>query len=103
MQKSAGCLPDACRQKAHDMFCDRLDMLFEGEVSRVKKVDFRVRNVSFESFRAGGNEEGVVLAPHRQHRRLDPAQGLVPLWIARNIVLVVVDQAELYFRVARTI
>src|ERR1700733_2113686 len=96
-------LADARRQEAQDMSCDRLGMFFRGEVPRGDKVNFRVRNVAFECLRPGGNEEGIVLAPHCQHRRLDLTQGLVPLWILRDVVLVVVDKRELYLRIPQTI
>src|SRR5271165_3659642 len=46
------------------------DVGLERKMSCVKELNLRVRQVPSKRFRPGGNEEGVVLAPDREQRRL---------------------------------
>lgn len=55
------------------------------EVARIQEVDFRIRSVSLVRFRAGRQEERVVLAPHGQHGRTMLAEAGLEVRIERNI------------------
>ena len=50
--------------------CDILAVRLQREVSCVEEANHRLRNIALERLGAERQEERVVLAPHRQKRRL---------------------------------
>ena len=61
-----------------------------------KKRTVGVRDVAPEGFGAGRQEERIVLAPHRQERRLVGAEIVLEGRIERDVALVVAEQIELH-------
>jgi len=61
-------------QEIADACCDLAGMRFQGEVTGVEEADNRARIVPFERLGARRHKERVVLAPHRQKRRLVSAE-----------------------------
>src|ERR1700761_6588674 len=54
------------------------DVGFEREMTGVEELDHRTRNIAAEGFRAGRNEEQIVLAPDRKKARpVLPEEGLI--------------------------
>src|SRR5215469_500154 len=64
-------------------------------MSRVKKLNLRVRYVFLEGFGAWRDEEGVILAPDRQQRRLRLAEIFLEFGIKLHIRCVIQEQVEL--------
>ena len=63
-------------------------------VSKKRTVAFGI--IALERFGAGRQEEGIVLAPHRQERRLVGAEIFLEGRIERDVALVVAEQIELH-------
>src|SRR6516225_6133713 len=57
-----------------DIFGNLASMRFQREVAGVEEADNRTRIVPFERLSAGRQKKRVVLAPHRQKRRLVRAE-----------------------------
>src|SRR5215831_13968725 len=74
---------------------DLYDMCLERKVARLEEADLRMRDVLSKCFRPGGNEEGVVLTPDRQQRRLRIAEILLKLRIKFHVRGIVQKQIEL--------
>src|SRR4029077_14212181 len=91
----------ACQEVADDRR-DLGSLALEGEVAGIEQVDLGVRIVAFEGLGPGGQEERVVLAPNRKKRRLPGADVFLEFGIERDIALVVAEQIELDFVIARS-
>src|SRR6516162_3340725 len=61
-------------QEIADAFGNLASMRFQREMAGVEEADDRARIVSLERLGAGRQKERVVLAPHRQKRRLALAE-----------------------------
>ena len=61
-------------QEIADALSDLSGMRFQGEVTGVEEAYNRIRIVSLERLGARRHKERVVLAPHRQKRRLVRAE-----------------------------
>ncbi|RYE28191.1 MAG: DMT family transporter [Hyphomicrobiales bacterium] len=72
------------------------------EVAAVDEANVSLRHVALEGFGARGNEERIVLAPDRLHRRLMLAQVGLDGVVERDVGLVIEQQVELDFVVAGT-
>jgi hypothetical protein len=59
------CLVEELADRAGDL----LDVGFQGEVTAVDKPDVGVGEVALEGLGPGGQEERIVLAPHREQPR----------------------------------
>src|SRR5215475_9694192 len=64
----------------------------ERKVAGVKEAHVCVWHVAFEGLRTGRQEEWIVLAPHRQKRRLVLAKIGLEFGIERDVALVVAEQ-----------
>ena len=71
-------------------------MRFQGEVAGVEEANKRTRIVPLERLGARRQKEGIVLAPHRQERRLVGPEILLEGRIERDVALVVTEQVELH-------
>src|SRR2546425_9210000 len=60
---------DSGREEVADRGRDLCGMRFQREVTRVEEADDCTRNNALERLGARRQEEGVVLAPHREQRR----------------------------------
>ena len=81
---------------------DLVGVGLQGEVATIDETYLSVRDVPFEGLGARGDEERIVLAPDRQHRRpLVPQIGLY-VAVKGNVGLVVAEQVQLDLVVART-
>ena len=67
----------------------------EGEVAGVEEAHHRIWEVACKRLGPLWQEERVVLAPHRQERRLVSAEIFLERWVERYIALVVPKQVEL--------
>ena len=76
-------------------------MRLQREMTGVKELHHGVRIVALERFGAGRNEEGIVLAPDREERRLVLAELVLEGRIERDVALVVAKQIELHVVRAR--
>jgi hypothetical protein len=65
---------DRRHQEIADAFCDIASMRFQGEVTSVEEADNCTRIVPFERLGARRHKKRIVLAPHRQKRRLVRAE-----------------------------
>jgi hypothetical protein len=70
-------------------------MSFQGEMTSRIKVDLGPRIVPPERFRTGRQEKRIILAPHRQQRRLVLSEVSLELRIERDVAGVVEQQIEL--------
>ena len=61
----------------------------------VEEADIGVRNIALERFGSRGQEEWVVLAPHRQKRRLVISEIGVEVRVESDIAGIVEQQIEL--------
>src|SRR5215831_14063061 len=61
-------------QEVANAFGNLASMRFQGEMAGVEEADHRARIVPLERLGAGRQKERVVLAPHRQERRLALAE-----------------------------
>src|ERR1700757_4659661 len=64
----------------------------QGEVARVEEADLGVGEVALEGFGPGGQEERVVLTPHREQRRPAGAEVLLERRVERHVARVVEEQ-----------
>ena len=80
------------RKKFADGPGDLLAMGFEREVAGIEEAYFRSGNVALEGLGTGRQEEGIVLAPGRQERRLVLAEVGLKLRIHGDIALVVAEE-----------
>ena len=65
------------------------------KMAGVEEADDRIGIVALEGFGAGRQEEGIVLAPDRQERRLVAPEILLEGRLERDVALVVAEQVEL--------
>src|SRR5579859_6120739 len=72
-----------------DNRCDLGTPAFEGEMTGVQEVHFRVRVVPPEGLGARWQKERIVLPPHGQRRRPLSADVVLEFGIERDIALVV--------------
>src|SRR5208337_4796391 len=70
-------------------------MRLQCEMPGVDEADDGPRDVPLESFGARGQKERIVLAPHRQERRLVGPEIRLEGRIERDVALVVAEQVEL--------
>jgi hypothetical protein len=61
-------------QEIADAFCNIAGMRFQGEVTSVEEADNCKRIIPFERLGARRHKKRIVLAPHRQKRRLVRAE-----------------------------
>ena len=66
---------------------DFVDMCLQREVAGIEESDHRVRNIAFERFGAGRQEERIVLAPDRQERRPMLTEVVLERRIERTLLL----------------
>src|SRR2546428_12682192 len=66
------------------------------EMAGVEEADDGVRDVALERLRARRQEERVVLAPHREERRLVSSEIPLEGRVERDVALVVAEQVELH-------
>src|SRR5262245_45974891 len=83
-------------QKAANAVRDLASMGFEREVAGVEEADDSTGIVPLERLATRRQEERIVLAPHRQQRRLAGAEVVLERRIQRHIALVVAEQVELH-------
>src|SRR5262249_10189634 len=69
---------------------------FQREMPGVEEADNGVRDVALERLGARRQEERVVLAPHREERRLVSPEILLEGRVERDVALVVAEQVELH-------
>ena len=84
--------------KAEEVADGRRDLRgvrLQREMPGIEETHDRVRDVAFERLGPWRQEERVVLAPHRQQRRLVSAEILLERRVERDIALVVAEQVEL--------
>src|SRR5271165_2346698 len=79
-------------QKIAHILRDQRPILLQREMPGVQHMYFRVWHIPQESLGARRNKDGIVLAPHDQHRRLLFAQILLPRRIQWRIGAVIVGQ-----------
>src|SRR5262245_43997597 len=91
---------DSRYEEVADRRCDLYGVGFQREVPRVEEADDRTRNIALERLGASGQEERVVLAPHRKQRRSVGAEVVLELRVQRDIAGVVEEQVELDLVVA---
>src|SRR6266481_6676310 len=72
-------------------------MRFEREVAGIEEANYGPGIVTLERLGTSGHKERVVLAPHRQERRLVGSEVFLERRIQRYIALVVAEEVELYF------
>src|SRR3984885_11747821 len=89
-------------QKRTDRLADLAGMGFQREMAGVKEAHSGAGNVALERFGTRRQEERIVLAPHREERRLVFAEIVLEGRVERDVALVVAKQIELYFVGART-
>src|SRR5207248_7342269 len=70
-------------------------MRLQREMPGVEKAHERFRNIAFEGLGTGREEEGIVLAPHREEGWLVGAEVRLEGRIERDVALVVAEQVEL--------
>lgn len=70
-------------------------------MSGIHKLDDRVREVLLESLRTRGDEDLVILAPHRQSGWAVSAEVVLELGVERDVVLVVEEVSNLNVGIAR--
>src|SRR5947208_3338865 len=73
-RRFAGRRVDSVDEEVLDRFRDFFGMCFQREVAGVEETDGRTGNVALEGLGTSWQEERIVLAPHRQERRLVPAE-----------------------------
>src|SRR5262245_21957579 len=74
---------------------DLVAVRLEGEVPGVEEMELQILHVAPVRLGAPGRENLVVPTPHDQHRRLAPAEVLLPLRVERRIAAVAQEQVEL--------
>src|ERR1700758_2656444 len=77
-------------------------MGFQRKMAGVEEADYGVRDVALERLGTRRQEERIVLAPHREERRLVVAEALLEGRIERDVALVVAEQIELQLGHARS-
>src|SRR5262245_14166262 len=77
-------------------------MRFQREVTGIEEAHISVGHVPFECLGTGWQEEGIVLAPSCQKRRLVLAKIGLEFGIQRDVALVVAEEVELHFISARS-
>src|SRR4051812_8049499 len=86
---------DAANTKLPDCRCDFSGVRLQREVPGVEEADIGVRNIALERFGSRGQEERIVLAPHRQQRRLAISEIGVEVRVESDIAGIVEQQIEL--------
>src|SRR5580704_13022869 len=84
-----------CSDDFHDV---RLDC----KMTRIQKLDVRVREILSKCLSSCGSEKGVVFAPDRQQRRLRVSKVLLKLRIELHVGCVVEKQIKLNLLVSRS-
>ncbi len=74
---------------------DLVAVLFKREVSCVEKVKLQVLQVSLVGFSAGCREDGIVLSPDNERRRLVLTEIGLPLRVQRWVAAVAMKKSEL--------
>src|SRR5262245_23979232 len=92
----SGRLPELSKELP-DRRGDLVAMCLERKVAGVEEAHIGSRDVAFECLRTSRQEERIVLAPHRQKRRLVFAEVALKVGIERDVALVVAEQVELHF------
>jgi hypothetical protein len=67
---------------------------FQREVPSVEETNDRTGNVALERLGTGRQKERIVLAPHREDRRLVRAEVLLKSRVERDVALVVAEQVQ---------
>src|SRR5215469_9805517 len=86
---SGGLRGELTAQKLANRLANFLLVGFQSEVSGVIEMDFRPRNIALKRFRAGRQEERIVLAPDRKQGWLLRAKILLELGIERHVAGIV--------------
>ena len=81
--------------KVEDQICNLVSLFVQREMPSVKQVDFRIRNITPEGFRARRNEGGILPAPGHEGRRLVVTKPGLPFRVGRDVGPVVVEQVRL--------
>jgi hypothetical protein len=82
-------------EEVADFRRDLFGMGLQGEVARVEESNDRIGNVAFERPSARRQEEGIVLSPHRQKRRLVRSELILKGRVKRDVALVIAEQVQL--------
>src|SRR5260370_31751799 len=90
------------RQEIADCHSDLVTVRLEGEVAGVEEAHVSVWNVTLERLGARRQKKRVVLAPSCQKRRLVLAKIGLEFGLQRDVGLVVAEEVELHFIIART-
>src|SRR5260221_8052168 len=91
--------PSKCASAREEFAYRRRDlrgMRLQREMASVEEAHRRVGDVALERLGAWRQEEGIVLSPHRQERRLMGAEILLESRIESDVALVVAHQVELH-------
>lgn len=80
---------------------DFFHMGLEREVASVQEFNGGIRIVAAKSFGTRRNKKDVVLAPNREHGRLEFAKVGLKFWVELYVVGVVQIQIKLNFFIAR--
>src|SRR5579859_665049 len=70
-------------------------MGFEGEVARVKEMNFSGWKVALEGLGAGGEEERIIPAPNRKERWFGSAEEFLEFGIQLDVLGVIEEEIEL--------
>ena len=76
---------------------DLIDLLIECEVAGVNQMNLGIRQVPLVSFRARGDEGGIITAPDNQRRWLVFAQPRLPGGVGGDVGAIIVEQICLDF------
>src|SRR5690242_361446 len=82
-------------QEIADRVGDLIGMRFEREMAGVVKVHLGIMHIAREGFCARRQEKRIILAPHRQQRRLAIAQIFLELRVERDVAGVIKKEIEL--------
>src|SRR4029453_11444280 len=86
----------SARQEIGDGSPDFGGVGFQREMAGVEEAHRGVWNIALERFGPGRQKERIVLAPHRQERRLVGTEIALESRIERDVTLVVAEQIELH-------
>ena len=95
--RGGGWVVKSAGEKIADCLRDLGSMRLQREMTGVEKADLRLGNVAPEPLGAWRKEERIVLAPHRQKRRLVRAEVVLERGVQCDVALVVAEEVELDF------
>src|SRR5678816_3973925 len=84
--------------KGDHPFGNGLQVVLDGEVTRIQTMHLRLRQVLEVRLAAFGGEEDVFLTPEDERLRLLFAQKVLPLRIELHVGAIVVEEVQVYTR-----